>query len=241
MIVKTKAIVLHLVKYAESSVIVTVYTLGHGRQAYLINGVRNPKSKPKPALLQPIFLLDIEAYHKPGREVHRLKEYKLAGVYQSIPFDVVKSTIAIFIGEILYKVLRSEESDEHLFNFICQSFIYFDTLDNGASNFHLWFLIQLLGHLGFKINANHSSVLQWFDMKTGQFVPFRPNFPNTPDTEESGQIAELANLNIENIGQYLLNGKQRARLLEIIIEYYSLHIDGMGQINSLRIMQQIFE
>jgi hypothetical protein len=78
-------------------------------------------------------------------------------------------------------------------------------------------------------------------MKTGQFVPFRPNFPNTPDTEESGQIAELVNLDIEHIGQYLLNGKQRARLLEIIIEYYSLHIDGMGQINSLRIMQQIFE
>ena len=121
MIEKSKAIVLHLVKYAESSVIVTVYTLGRGRQAYLINGVRNPKSKQKPALLQPMFLLDIEAYHKPGREVHRLKEYKLSGVYQAIPFDVVKSTIAIFIGEILYKVLRSEESDEHLFNFICQS------------------------------------------------------------------------------------------------------------------------
>jgi DNA repair protein RecO (recombination protein O) len=241
MIVKTKAIVLHLVKYAESSVIVTVYTLGNGRQAYLINGVRSSKSKQKPALLQPMFLLDVEAYHKPGREVHRLKEYKLAGVYQSIPFDVVKSTIAIFIGEILYKVLRNEEKDEHLFDFICHSFSYFDTLEKGASNFHLWFLIQLLGHLGFKINANHSSVLQWFDMKTGQFVPFRPNFPNTPDTEESGQIAELVNLDIEHIGQYLLNGKQRARLLEIIIEYYSLHIDGMGQINSLRIMQQIFE
>lgn len=240
MIHKSKAVVLHQIKYSETSVIVTLYTNNFGRQSYLINGIRSSKSKQKNGILQPLFLLEIDAYHKPGREIQRLKEFRLTYVFNSIPFDVSKSTISMFISEILYKVIRSEEQDQQLFDFIFQSVQYFDTLEKGASNFHLWFLINLLGYLGFKLQPNYGRENCWFDMKTGSFVSQQPNFPKTPNLEESEKMADLIHLHADNFFLYPITGKQRTRMLEIIVEYYALHIDGMGNINSLSVLRDIF-
>lgn len=125
MITQSKAIVLHQLKYSETSVITTLYTEAFGRQSYIINGIRSSKSKQKTGLLQPLFLLEIEAYHKSGREVQRLKEFRLDKVYQTIPFDVVKSTIVMFLSEIMNKIIRNEESDHELFQFIQDSLSLF--------------------------------------------------------------------------------------------------------------------
>ena len=146
MIQKSRAIVLHHLKYSETSIIVTLYTELFGRQSYIINGIRSSKSKSKTGLLQALFLLDIEAYHKVGRDVQRMKEFKLAEVYQSIPFDISTSTISLFIAELLSKVLRNEEPDPSVFDFIYDSLLYLDSMESGASNFHLWFLIKMLGY-----------------------------------------------------------------------------------------------
>ena len=53
--------VLHFIKYGESSVITTIFTRDFGRQSYMVNASRNRKSKNKAGLLQPLFLVDIEA------------------------------------------------------------------------------------------------------------------------------------------------------------------------------------
>jgi DNA repair protein RecO (recombination protein O) len=241
MIQKANAIVLHQVKYAETSLVVTLYTDQLGRQSFLINGIRSVKSKQKTAIIQPLFLWEIEAYQKPGRDVNRLKEFKLASVYQTIPFDVVKGAVVMFLSEVLYKVLRSEEKDASLFEFIAHSLNYFDSLKSNYANFHLWFLVNLLANLGFKLYDNNSAANGWFDLKTGSFVPIQPKYPNAPDRDESKMMAQLIGLNAENLHQFTINGKQRARLLAIVIDYYSMHIDSMGNIKSLSVLQDVFQ
>ncbi|MGF7138133.1 DNA repair protein RecO [Roseimarinus sediminis] len=240
MIRKTSAIVLHLVNYSESSVIATLYTAAFGRQAYMINGIRSSRSKQKSALLQPLSLLDIEADHKPGRDIQRMKEFRLSEVYHSIPFDVVKSTVALFLAELLSKTLRSEEPDEDLFDFIFNGLHYFDSLEKGSANFHLWFIMKLLSYLGFGLHNNRDAISPWFDMKSGSFVGFRPVYPNAPDRDESAMLAQLIDLPIENIQQLSISGERRTRLLEVLLEYYHLHIDSLGSINSLKVLQDIF-
>lgn len=240
MIQKSRAIVLHQLKYSETSVIATLYTETFGRQSYLINGIRSSKSKHKTGMLQALFLLEIDAYHKQGRDLQRMKEIRMCHVFQTIPFDISKSSMAMFLAELLNKVLHSEERDTNLFNFIYDSIHYFDSITKGASNFHLWFLVQLLGYLGFRLHNNYMLPQSWFDMKTGSFVQYRPTYPKTPDLEESKNIAELINLNADDFHLFSISGNQRARLLEILIEYYTLHIDGMGNIYSLKVLQEIF-
>lgn len=240
MIKKTRALVLHQLKYSESSVIATLYTESFGRLTCMINGVRSTKSKQKMGLLQALFLLEAEIYFKQGRDLQNMKEFRLGEVYRSIPFDIAKGTIAMFIAEVLYKVLRNEEPDPQLFEFIQNSVAYFDSLEQGASNFHLWFLIKLLGYLGYRLENNHSDLMAWFNMKTGNFTNYRPSFPNTPDLEESLLLSKLINQTAENFPLLTIAGNKRARLLDLIIEYYTLHIDGMGAINSLKILKEIY-
>lgn len=241
MIHKSKALVLHQVKYSETSLIVTLYTEFSGRQTYLINGIRSSKSKSKAALFQPLFLLDIEAYHHPGRDIHRLKEFKLSEVYQSLPFDILKSSVAIFLAEMLHRVLRSEEADPLLFEFLAHSLLFFDTAENGAANFHLWFLIQLSGYLGFKPVNNYSEINCWFHLKLGRFVPQRPVLPITPDLQQSEQLAQLMNLNPSELNRFVAGGTQRTALLTILVEYYAIHFEGIGKIHSLDVLAEVFQ
>src|SRR5660397_174261 len=102
MLATTEGIVLHFIKYGESSVIATIYTRDFGRQSYMINAARSKKSKNKASLLQPLFLVDLVAYQKQSRELHRVKELKSNQPYQNIPFDITKSSLAIFLAEVLY-------------------------------------------------------------------------------------------------------------------------------------------
>jgi DNA repair protein RecO (recombination protein O) len=241
MIEKSKAVVLKSLKYSETSIILTLYTRVAGRQVYMVNGVRSAKSKLKSGLLQPFFLLDIDAYHKPGREMQRLKEFRMSEVLQSIPFNVVKSTMSIFLSEVLYKVLQNEEPDEHLFDFIYHSVQYLDSLEVGIANFHLWFLIRLLGNLGFGVQNNHSPAHPWFDIKTGSFTGLKPVTPDTPNRELSVLVSDFISMDLQQLKEYKLSGGQRTRMLEMIIAYYHFHFDSMGEIRSLEIMKEVFK
>lgn len=240
MIQQTDAIVLHQLKYSETSIILTLYTRDFGRQSYIVNGIRSAKSKVKMGLLQPLFLLQIEAYHKPNREVQRLKEFKAAEVYRSIPLDIIKSTMAMFLSELLNKILQTEEPESGFFEFLFRSLQYFDTLEKGKANFHLWIMVKLLSYLGFQLENNHSTVNVFFDMKEGCFVPYRPSFPNTPDTEESKIISNLISLDISQIEKLNIDGVMRSRILSLLVEYYSVHFEGIGTIKSLEVLHDIF-
>jgi DNA repair protein RecO (recombination protein O) len=240
MIQKSNAIVISHLKFSETSIIVNLYTEAFGRQSYMINGIRSVKSKQKMGLFQPLFLLEIEAYQKQGRDVQRMKEFKAGVIYTSIPFNIVKSTMAMFIAEMLYKVLRSEAPDKELFEFLIRSFQFFDSLEKGTANFHLWFLTQLLSYLGFQIDNNYSTQNQWFDMKNGRFVPDQPIFPNTPNKEDSKLFSTILLLDAATLDGLKINGEQRMKTLEIITEYFALHFEGIGTINSLKILKEIY-
>jgi DNA repair protein RecO (recombination protein O) len=240
MITRTKAIVIHQVKYSETSIIATFYTEAFGRQSYIINGIRNPKSKQKAGIIQPLFLLEIEAYHKSGREIQRLKEFRPDFIFQSLPFDPVKRAVTFFLAELLSKILRNEESEPELFNFICHSIKAYDEMEQGTANFHLWFFASLLGHLGLQPNNNYSETYQWFDLKNGKFLITRPLQLNTPNPEHSRLLSELFAHKMDTLFLIEMNGAQRKKLLEYLIEYYTIHFERIGKINSLTVLSELF-
>ena len=71
MIHKTKGIVIRVVKYGETSVIVSIYTELFGIQSYIVNGVRtsSKKASGKASQFQPAAILDLVVYH------NELKKY----------------------------------------------------------------------------------------------------------------------------------------------------------------------
>src|SRR3954470_10795259 len=118
MLHKTRGIVFKTTDYGESSVIVQVFTEKFGLQSYLINGVKKPKAKISRNMLQPLHLLDMVVYHKSAGNVQRIYELKTSPVLLSIPYDVIKSSMAMFLNEVLYKAIKQQTADENLFDFV---------------------------------------------------------------------------------------------------------------------------
>jgi DNA repair protein RecO (recombination protein O) len=149
----TQGIVLGYIKYKESSIIAKVFTEALGLQAYIIQGVRAKKPKYSAALFQPLTLLDMVVYHKKQRGIQRVAEVQRYTLNSNILVNVHKGVIAIFIAEFLAKVIREEERNEKLFDFLWQAVTRLNEQLAGYEVFYLTFMLQLSHHLGFGIST----------------------------------------------------------------------------------------
>jgi DNA repair protein RecO (recombination protein O) len=240
MIQKVKGIVLHHVKYRESSAILYLYTDKFGRQSYLVNNIRGKSSKYSGNLLQPLTLLELEAYHKPGRDLQRPREMGNYIPYGSITFDPHKSSQALFLAEILYKVLREEEPNGELFEFLENSLHLFDISEEGMENFHLLFLVRLTKYLGFYPDNNYGELRSVFDMSNGQFSGGSDIHPDFFDHQSSAMLHRLLELSFKELSQLSIYQDMRVKFLDNIMHYYRLHIQGFGTVKSLSVLHEIY-
>ncbi|MCU4165389.1 DNA repair protein RecO [Carboxylicivirga caseinilyticus] len=239
MIVSTKGIVLNHIKYKESSIIVNVYTQHFGRQSYVVNRVRSTKNKGNTVLLQPLSLIEMQVYHRPKADLQRIKEFKLLHPLTSIPFDQTKRAIAFFLTEVMSKVLREEEANDDLFRFIYHGIEVFDTGVDGVYNFHLFFLFHLSRFLGFGPGANDEND-KVFDLLNGRFVSYEPTHGYFIKDQLLDRWKDLFQLNINELSRLKMSAEVRSQLLEILIRYYELHLDGLGSIKSFEVLQALF-
>ena len=76
MLQKTVGIVLHTLKYNDTSNIVEMYTELSGRVSFLVPVPRSRKSAVKSVLFQPLSLIEIEADFRPNATLYKIKEAK---------------------------------------------------------------------------------------------------------------------------------------------------------------------
>ena len=229
MLHKTRGIALNYIRYRESSIIAKVYTEAFGIQSYIVNGVRSSKSKMnRIALFQPLTLLDMVVYHKSKEAtIHRISEIKCYSPFQSLPYDVFKSSLALFVTEILGKTLREEEPNEPLFQFIEDSVLYLDEAENGFENFHIQFLLQYASYLGFGVEtiADLEGELK------------ENHFPQIADAKELSATDYLLQ-NPYGI-EVALDRTRRVDILEKLIFFYKIHMDTLGEIRSLEVLREV--
>lgn len=229
MLHKTRGIGLSYLRYRESSIITKIYTEAFGIQTYIVNGVRSSKSKNnRIALFQPLTLLDMVVYHKSKEDtVHRISELKCYAPFHSIPFDVIKSSLALFITEILGKTLREEESNELLFRFIEESILYLDDAETNFENFHIQFLMQLASYLGFGIETVDDLENE---LKSN-------HYPQLPDLVEHQNIEQLL---FSDYGLSIpLDRTRRIRILEKLIFFYKIHMETLGEVKSMEVLREV--
>jgi len=240
MLEKTRGIVLHTVKYGEHSLIITLFTEKFGRQSYIVNAARSSRSKNRAGLLQPLFIVEAEVYQKKSREIQRIKEIRIVSPFTSIPFDVVKATQAILISEMLYKTIIEEEHNPSLFDFIESSLIYFDMMERGKSDFHIWFLARLTWYLGI-VPDTVSQAEGWLDMKKGAIVVNEPPHPVYMTPGITASFSQLINMNIQDLQSFSISRAERNSLLARILEYYQLHFGPAISPKSSAILKEVFQ
>jgi DNA repair protein RecO (recombination protein O) len=239
MLYKTRGIVFHQIKYSETSIITKIYTELFGLQTYIVKGVRKKKSKIKTNIFQHLSLVDMVVYHKEKRGIQYLKEIRPCYQFISIPFDIKKGSIILFINEILYKSIREQEANKELFDFIFSSVKTLDMAKEKISDFHLYFMMQLTKYLGFYPTNNYSDKYNIFNLKQGIF---QKNFTDSYciSKEISQKLSELLDSSLK-IFQYSSNFLNcRKELLEQLIKYYQFHISGFNQTKSNRVLETVF-
>jgi DNA repair protein RecO (recombination protein O) len=238
MLHKTRGIVLKVTDYSENSVVAKIYTSKFGLQSYLINGVKKPKAKIRMNMLQPLHLLDLVVYHKPNGNIQRISDARSEPILQSIPYQISKSAIVMFMNEMIYKSLKQQHEDEVMFHFIEKSIELLDESEKGFVNFHLIFLIKLTRFLGFYPDLSDSQ-LNFFDLIAGIFVANQPPHIHFIEEKYIKLWLQLLESSIDNFYTLQLGTETRKYLLKKIIDYYTLHIEDFGQVKSNLILEEV--
>lgn len=239
MLHKTAGLVLKTTNYAESSVVAKIYTKQFGLQSYMINGVKKPKAKIRMNMLQPLSLLDLVVYHKPNGGIQRIAEARSLPILQTIPYHIVKSCIALFINEMLYKTLKQTENEPALYNFLHNAIVYLDQTEENCANYAPVFLMKLSSFLGFKPDTAFADSAKYFDLQNGIFINTIPNHTHCISENHLKYWLEVLRCPLTETYLLTLNATNRKILLQHIITYYSLHIDNFGVINSHLILESV--
>jgi DNA repair protein RecO (recombination protein O) len=186
-------------------------------------------------------LLEIEASNRGKSNIRRIKEYKFAETFTTIPFDIKKTSIAMFIAEVLYKTIREEEPNAQLFDFIYHSILIFDKIDKGSENFHLHFLANLSKHIGFFPDIDEEISDGFFDIKKGKIYSEQPKHLLFFDKKNTQNLRQLLNIQASNICEIELNRKQRESFLNSMLDFYNYHFDKLSPIKSLKVFTEVFK
>lgn len=239
---KTNAIILRTVKYGETSLVVSAFTELFGLQTYMVNGVRTAKKTGlKASLYQPASMVEMEVYYNERNSMHRVKEINRTHVFKNILTDVVKNSVALFLMELLYKLLKQPEQNSDLFYFCEDSLLQLDEAPaHVTANMPLFLALHISHFFGFKIDDNFSTAFPFLDLQEGNFVDVRPHHPHFMEGENAELTAELLKIMVPSeLDDIKMNHFKRRELLAKYMEYYALHMHDFGQMKTLMVMQEV--
>ena len=229
MLHKTRGIVLHYLRYRETSIIVKMYTEEFGLQSYLENSVRSPKAKNKIALFQPLTLLDLVVYRRPDGGLTRLSEIRCHTPFSSLPYDFFKASMGMFITEVLGKTLKEETANPAMFTFLFDSIRWLDEATVNFENFHLQFLLKFASYMGFAPQSAEEILEQLTSNGNLRLVDSQ--------AEESTFLNRL--IGAEYGESIKVSHFLRRNALDLILSFYRLHVENFNEIKSLPVLQEV--
>lgn len=235
----TRGIVFQQTKYSETSLIVKIFTEAHGLQGFILKGIRKSRSGVKAALFRNMSALNLQVYYKPNASLHHIREASLCFFPITLYSDMKKSSILMFINEVLIKSIREEETNLELFAFLYDSVEKLDRMTSHYTVFHLHFLVHLSKHLGFFPLRNYSEACPQFDLAGGMFRKANPGEAYILPEQESLWLYRLATDSNLEVIPGLPDKNTRNNLLQGLLAFYSIHIPAFGEMKSLKVLKAI--
>jgi DNA repair protein RecO (recombination protein O) len=147
-LIKTKAIVIKSIKWAETSKIVTLYTREYGCIKVIARGSRRIKSE-YAGNLEPLNILEALIYVSAKRELQMLGQVSLVNSFPGLRTDLEKMAYALAILELIQIFIHYQEKEQIFFDFVYQ---LLDDLQKAQKpELVLWyFILKIASYLGFK-------------------------------------------------------------------------------------------
>ncbi len=234
-IYQTKGIILHQFMHADNKMIVKIYTESSGMVSYFC--FRSSGRKKNSSLFSPMSLVEISGRKKNGSHFDYIDEITVLMELNSCGFDISKSSVSMFLNEVLYQLLYDASEDRNLFRFLFDTLFQFFQEDL-LPDFHLRFLIALIRELGFLPEDNYSPSVMCFNMEKSCFE--NKLFADKEEQLLGTYIHHLLNEKLfpEN-NQNIIPSLWRNRLLDVLLQYCNLHIANFSQIKSHEILKTV--
>lgn len=237
---KFDGVVLRTIKYNDTLMITDIYTRQQGRLSFLLPVTHSKRARVRNVLFQPLSMVSFSTAHRGSKQLVRITDAQPYLLYSSVPYDVVKSSIALYLAEVLTHALREEGENELLFTFIDRAFVWFDAATEGYADFHLVFMTQLLHFLGIAPNIAGLTANSYFDMLAGTVVREHPLHPHFLMPDATKLFARLIAADFLSVRSLALNGEQRGWFLAVLEEYYRLHIPDFPVLRSGEVLREFF-
>ena len=208
-------IVLATTKVGENALVVHTLSREHGRRGFLVR----PGKKAGMALFLPLNILEADVVENPKSTLWSLRGIRLKDALQGIRGNLHKNTMTLFLSEVLFRILRDGSYEDGLYEWCLGSILTLNELESDFANFHIRFLLELAGALG-----------------------FRPGFDDiAPFAKE--QLRELKLFLEKDFGESMLvplSGVARNELCDCLLQYLSYHTEQSVQVRSLAVLRELY-
>ena len=233
---KLNGIVFKSLPYSETSLILDIYSRQNGLHSYIVSGIRKKKSTVGQNLYRPINLLSFVAYVSDQEKLFRIKEAKYEHLYDQVNRSVIPSTVAMFMIDLCRSTIKERESNPELYDFIFHCLMDLDQTKSSLIYHHLKFAIELSQYLGFYPRDNWSEENPIFNLETGLFIPHSTGSNYGITVDESKLLIDIIN----GVAQPISDKITRQKLLDSLMKYYQLHVEGFKQLSSLEVCRTLF-
>ncbi len=236
---KTRGIILQTTDYSETSLVVKIYTEHGGIGSFIVGGVRTRNGRFKSNLFQPLSLVELVASGSPSGSMRRITDIQLAPPFSGIPGNIVKSSIAIFLAEVVLRSIREEEANPVLFEFLHNSIQILDLSQGNCSRFHICFMVQLTRYLGFYPQGAYTKNSGFFDLQEGTFTGIQPSHPVILEKEPAALLYRIMMAGFENYQSVELTSQSAKELLGALVTYFEIHHTQGSSIRSHMVLEEV--
>lgn len=240
--IKSQIIVLHVIRYADDKLIAECLSETEGRVSFVVRISHSSRAAVRHTLFQPLAVLDVEWTVRPRGGLVIPKSVRVATPFSTLHSDPRKATVALFLSEVLMYIVRSEEASGAMFEFVASGLEWFDTAPVGTAtaNFHIVFLLRLSLFLGITPNLEDCD-LPYFDLMASEFLGTAPAHAYYIYGVEAAAFSQLMRMNFGTMHLFALSREQRGRILELVLQYYRLHLPAMPEPKSLDVLREVFD
>ena len=212
----TELIVLHTTKFGENSLVVHTLSKDYGRRSFLVKGAGK---KSMMSLFLPLNVLEADILETNKSTLFTARHLTAKLPLLGIRNNMFKNSMTMFMSEVLYRVVKDGAYEQGLFEWCEKDILLLDAIQTDFSNFHIRFLLELTVALGF---SPESQDLMPF---VGEHYPAVEKFMTLPFADSM---------------LIPLNGAARNEIAEEILRYIEYHTESSVNVNSLKVLRELF-
>ena len=187
-----------------------------GRRGFLVRSAK----KAGTALFLPLNILEADVVENPKSELWSLKNLSARDSLEGIRGNIHKNTMTLFLSEVLFRTLQEGVLEDGLYEWCVGSILTLNALEGDFANFHIRWLLELAGALG-----------------------FRPSWEDLAPFAEENALA-LKQFLSADFGESMLlplNGSVRNALAESLVRYLEFHTEQPIRVKSLAVLRDLYK